>query len=302
MSENKVTLFLFRIIFFMIIILLELTMSILFLVLPYYPLEGAIITVGYQTIFGWLLTSSSILIIIGSALLFSSAFTYTKDRLDEFFTSEKNIRIIGFSTIFLVFIQIVLLSTSQLYYTLYSSTIGYVYLQIIILSILPPISLYFLANFSTDLDKKYSLSKDAPLRIKLATIWMIFLTMATQIFAASWEFVIIGLGLLVTSYLLFYLYRTGATLAPIMLIVHFGFSVLMTVLSFVFMEETIQNLIASGEEITVPQAIILTTFVFIIPGIISIVLAQSFFRKWVLAWIKEARPEPEMAIKLEMAD
>ncbi|HUT80163.1 MAG TPA: hypothetical protein VMZ29_03095 [Candidatus Bathyarchaeia archaeon] len=302
MSETKVPLFLFRVIFFPIIILLEIAMGILFLIVPYFPVEGAIVLSGYATIFGWFLTVSALFIIIGSTLLFSSAFNHKNNRLREFFESDRIMRIIGFLTILIIFVQIVLLSISQIFYTLYSTNIGFVYMQIIILSVVPPIFLYFLANFTENQETKYALSKEAPLRIKLTALWMIFLTMVTQIFATSWEFVIIGLALLVSSYFFFYLYRSAATLTPVILIIHFAFSVLMTVLSFVFMDETIQNLINSGEPITTTDAVLLTVFIFIIPGLISIGLAQSFFRKWVLAWIKEARPEPEMEIKLEMAD
>ncbi|MBN1329234.1 MAG: hypothetical protein JXA54_07150 [Candidatus Heimdallarchaeota archaeon] len=302
MSETRIPLFLFRVIFFPIIIFIELALSVLFLIMPYYPIEGAIVFIGYMTVLGWLLTSTALFIIVGSFLLFSSAFNYKNERLKEFFGSDKVMRIIGFLTIFLIFVQIVLLSISQIYYILYSTSVGFVYLQIIILSIIPPFFLYFLANFGKDENIKYALSRDAPLRIKLTALWMIFLTMTIQIFATNWEFIFIGLILLVTGYFFFYLYRSAATLTPITLIIHFSFSVLMTVLSFVFMDETIQDLMNSGEPVTIAQAALLTTFIFIIPGLISIVLAQSFFRKWVLAWIKEARPEPEMAIKLEMVD
>jgi hypothetical protein len=65
------------------------------------------------------------------------------------------------------------------------------------------------------------------------------------------------------------------------------------------MEDFIQDY--SGP-ITESQVYAFAFAVFLVPGIISLVLAQSFFRKWVLKWIREARPEPKMEIELEFAD
>jgi hypothetical protein len=43
----------------------------------------------------------------------------------------------------------------------------------------------------------------------------------------------------------------------------------------------------------------MSVVVLIIPGIISLILGQSFFRRWLLDWVRSLHPEPEMEIQLE---
>ena len=44
------------------------------------------------------------------------------------------------------------------------------------------------------------------------------------------------------------------------------------------------------------QQIIFTVIFLIIPGLISLLLGQSFFRKWLLAWVRSLYPESEMEL------
>jgi len=289
----------FRLAIFPLIMLLELALLVLFLVMPYYDTEFGLPSFGYSIFFGWLLAGSSLVVIVGLILLLLSAFKLTNSRAKEFFHSDKRMQMIGFSTIFVIFLQIVALAITQIYYSLFSPDFTSLYLLIIGLSLLLPVLLYYMANYEIEPEGIYALSHETPTRIQLTALWLLFLTGVMQIFATEWAFLVIGLIILVGTYFFFFLNRLAVSLMPIIMLVHFAFSVLMSILSFIDLDRLITTLQDIGYNFGLTQAIIMSVVVFIIPGLISLILGQSFFRKWLLAWVRSLHPEPEMEIQLE---
>ena len=208
-------------------------------------------------------------------------------------------QLVGFSTIFVIFLQIVSLAITQIYYALFYPDITSIYLLILALSLFLPVLLNFMANFEIKPEITYALSEETPTRIKLTAIWLIFLTGVMQIFATEWAFLVIGLIILVGTFFFFFLNRLAVSLMPIILLIHFAFSVLMAVLSFINLSNLIDTIKSLGYNFGTTQAIIMSVVVLIIPGIISLILGQSFFRRWLLDWVRSLHPEPEMEIQLE---
>ncbi len=299
MIRENIPLKKFRLSIFPLIITLELTLLVLFLVMPYYDTEFGMLSYGYSLFFGWLLAGLSLVTIIGLLLLFISTFNLTNSPAKEFFHSDKRIQMIGFSIIFIIFLQIVALAITQIYYALFYPDFTSLYLLIIALSLLLPVLLFFIANFEIEPVGIYALSKETPTRIQLTALWLLFLTGVMQIFATEWAFLIIGIIILIGTFFFFFLNRLAVTLIPIILLVHFAFSALMTVLSLIDLDALINTIKDLGYNFGITQAIIMTIVVFVIPGIISLVLGQSFFRKWLLSWVRSLHPEPEMEIQLQ---
>ncbi len=289
----------FRLTVFPLIIVIELALSILFLVMPYFDSEFGALSHGYSIFFGWLLAVTSLLVVVGALLLLLSTFDLTNSSAKEFFHSEKKMQLVGFSTIFVIFLQIVSLAITQIYYAVFYPDLTSIYLLILALSLFLPVLLYYIANLESDPQTTYALSKETPTRIKLTAIWLIFLTGVMQIFATEWAFLVIGLIILVGTYFFFFLNRPAVSLMPIILLIHFAFSVLMAVLSFVNLSDLIATIESLGYNFGTTQAIIMSVVVLIIPGIISLILGQSFFRRWLLEWVRSVHPEPEMEIQLE---
>jgi len=289
----------FRLSIFPLIIVIELTLSVLFLVMPYYDSKFGALYDGYSIFFGWLLAGISLFVIIGVILLFLSTFNLTNSPAKEFFHSDKKMQLVGFSTIFVIYLQIVSLAITQIYYTLFYPDLTSIYMLIIALSLILPVLLYFMANYEIEPKTTYALSNETPTRIKLTAIWVIFLSGVMQIFATEWAFLVIGLILLVSTYFFFFLNRLAVPLIPIILLVHFAFSTLMTVLSFINLSNLIDTIKSLGYNFETTQAIIMSVVVLIIPGLISLILGQSFFRRWLLDWVRSLYPEPEMEIQLE---
>jgi len=302
LGQTTISLNWFRKTFFGLMIVLELTLTVLFLVFPFYHLSPPGILPGYRTPFGWFLAIASFVVVLCSLYLFLTSFSYAHKSISSFFHSETIVRAFSFVAFFTLFIEIVLLGITQIYFTLFSANLTPMFMIIIALSLVLPIFLYFIANFSKERETVYALSSEAPLRLQLTALWLVFITAFLQIFATQWEFVVVGLLLLLSAYLFFFLYRSAVVITPSILLIHFVFSAVLGVLSLVKQEELIQELLTTGETITPLQATLMSVFLFLVPGVISLLLAQSFFRKWVLAWIRDARPEPELEIKLEMAD
>ncbi|MBK5113269.1 MAG: hypothetical protein KGD59_02215 [Candidatus Heimdallarchaeota archaeon] len=296
MIRENVPLKNFRLAIFPLIIVVELTLSVLFLVMPYFDVEFGALSRGYSIFFGWLLASISLLVVAGAILLLLSAFDLPNSPAREFFHSDKKMQAVGFSVIFIMYLQIVSLSITQLYYALFYPDLTSLYLLIIALSLILPVLLIYMANYEMKPENTYALSHETPTRIKLTAIWLIFITGVMQIFAAEWAFLVIGLIILVGTYFFFFLNRPAVTLMPIILLIHFAFSVLMVVLSFIDLQNLIDTIKDLGYNFGTTQAIIMSVVVLIIPGIISLVLGQSFFRKWLLAWVRSLHPEPEMEI------
>ncbi|MHA1531553.1 MAG: hypothetical protein ACTSR6_06100 [Candidatus Heimdallarchaeota archaeon] len=289
----------FRLSVFPLIIVIELAVSILFLVMPYFDSEFGALSYGYSIFFGWLLAGISLLVAVGALLLFLSTFNLTNSPAREFFHSETKIQLVGFSTIFVIFLQIVSLAITQIYYAIFYPDLTSIYLLILAFSLILPVLLYFTANFEIKPETTYALSKETPTRIKLTAIWLIFLTGVMQIFATEWAFLVIGLIILVGTYFFFFLNRLSVSLMPVILLIHFAFSVLMAVLSFINLNDLIETIESLGYNFGTTQAIIMSVVVLIIPGIISLILGQSFFRRWLLDWVRSVHPEPEMEIQLE---
>ncbi|MBD3192042.1 MAG: hypothetical protein GF308_15450 [Candidatus Heimdallarchaeota archaeon] len=283
----------FRLFFFPLLFLLELSLAVLFLILPFYEQSSGEAIRGYSLVFGWLLAIFALIIAFGTVLLFLSAFS---DQLSRFslLSNQKRLRLITFIIIFLVFVQIVLLAITQIYYTPFARETTSTSLLIIGLSLLLPVLLFFAANFAADSSEIFALSTEAPLRIKLTALWMIFLVGAMQIFATQWEIVIIGLILLGSTYYFFFLHNYSFILTPTVLIIHGAFSALVSIFYFVNLTQQVMNFQEMGfETFTATQAVIITTAFFVVPGLISLLLAQSLFRRWIINWIKETNLEIE---------
>lgn len=302
MINESIKLKFFRLTIFPLIMIIELVLSVLFLVMPYFDTNTYSRAMGYQLFFGWLLSVLSLFAFISILLLFLSSFNYKESRFSAFFTDERKVQIIGYATVFLLYLQIVSLGVTQIYQAPFMRDLTPLYSLILGISLLLSILLYFLANFESVPTRVYAFSEESLVRFKLTAFWLIFLTGAMQLFATEWSILVIGLLFLVTSFFFFFLYRYSVILTPIVLIVHFAFSSLMAGISLSDIITLLENLNTGGIEVSHPQAITLSVFFLIVPAIISIVLAQSFFRKWVLAWVKEINPEPEMEVQLEYAD
>ncbi|NHJ83890.1 MAG: hypothetical protein FK734_00425 [Asgard group archaeon] len=291
---------LFGKIYFSIISCIELTLAILFLVLPFYSVTTLDLFIGYTTFFGWLLAALSIFIAVTFLFLFLSTFAFHSERMASFFNSEWNVRIISFVGFFLIYLQIVGLAITQIYYAIFDIENPYYVLLIVILSVLLPAFLYFIANFEESPSRIYALSRDAPLRIKLLAIWLIFLTGTMQILSVQWEILIIGLLLLVAAYLFFFLNRSAIAVVPSILLIHVLFSIITSVISFLYIDEFLVILATNGLITTKPIAYLFSVMILIIPGLISLILGQSILRKWVFGWIKNVQPDIEMEIHLEL--
>ncbi|NHJ48397.1 MAG: hypothetical protein FK733_11490 [Asgard group archaeon] len=302
MIRSDITLKLFRLILFPVLMLIEGTLLVLFLTQSFYQVDSPDIVKGYSLVWGWVLAVIGFLLIIDFLLLFLTAFNYKNEKVMEFFSNNRAIRIITLATSGVLFAQIAILAVSQIFYTFLNRDYTSIYLIIIALSLILPVLLVFIGNLEPESEIPYSLSPETPMRLKLTTLWLAFLAGAMQIFAVEWSFVIIGTLVLAMTVYFFYLSRYAAVVIPSILLIHFVFSTVIAIVSLVNMENFIQELIAAGGSITDPQVYAIVFAVFITPGIISLVLAQSFFRKWVLKWIREVRPEPKMEIELEFAD
>ncbi|NHK31919.1 MAG: hypothetical protein FK730_11245 [Asgard group archaeon] len=301
MIRENLSLKLYRLILFPVLILVELALLVLLLVMPFYSTSTLLKSPGYATIFGWLLAALALLSIVGMLLLIITSFELKGSKATQFFHDMKKIRILTIVIISIIFIQIAVLAITQNYYTIFDRSSTSITLLILALSLILPVFFYFIANFEERIIP-YSLSTDVPLRLKLTTLWLVFLAGAMQILAIEWGFIIIGVFVLLTAIYFFLLNRYAAILTPSILLIHFTFSAAIGIVSLVNKEDFMQEIINTGGSITDFQVYAIVIFVFFIPGLISLILAQSFFRKWVLAWIRDVQPKPEMEIKLEMAD
>ena len=216
--------------------------------------------------------------------------------------NDRNVQTIAYASVLILYAQIISLGITQLYQALFIRDLTPLYSLILGFSLFVPIILYFIANIESEPERVYAFSEVSLTRFKLIAFWMFFLTGALQLFATEWSIIVISMMFLITSFLFFYLYRYSVVLTPIVLIVHFAFSSLMAGLSLRDIPTLLENLNSSGLEVSLAQAITLSVFFLIVPAIVSAVSAQSFFRKWVFAWVKEANPEPEMEVQLEFAD
>jgi hypothetical protein len=292
----------FRLILFPILALVELAILILALIGKFYSNDSPEIPIGYTTPFGWILAGLSILIIVGYILIFLTSFTFKKENLSDFFHDDRKTKILTFVVLGLIYGQIITLAITQLFYTFLYRGYASMYLVILGLSLILPILLSFIANSDKDSEIPYVLSPDTPMRLKITAVWLTFLSGAMLIFSVEWSFIVIGFLVLFVTIYFFFLSRHAVVVVPSILLIHTVFSAVIAIVSLINKEEFMQELISSGGSITDWQVYTMVIAIFIIPGVISLGLAQSFFRKWLLKWIREVRPEPKMEIELELAD
>ena len=289
MLREELTLKLFRFIYLPISFLVEITLTILFLVLKFYSNETADILPGYLVYWGWILASSCLLIAIGLVIIFLSSFKFKNEQ--SFLYKEKPIEFIIYLLVFLSLARIALIATSLLFYIPFSPEKTAAYLLILALSIFPPLLLYYQANHNKKSEKVYSLSKEAPISIKVSAFWFLFIAGAMQIFSTEPVILIMALVFLLTSYFFFNLYPLAVSVTPILLLVHSAASIFFSVI--IFTNLTNQDILAGYTPI---EAIIVTTFFFTIPAVISLALTITFFRKKITNWVKEIQPKEDLEL------
>ncbi|MHA1124565.1 MAG: hypothetical protein ACTSO7_08085 [Candidatus Heimdallarchaeota archaeon] len=295
MSAKEIFSQIVRYLLFFISIAGEFTLAVFFLVFKFYTYGSTVKAYyGYTLTFGWEIAIASLLIGIGLFVFLLYAYILPDDKKKGIFSETKNVRNLGLLTVFAVFVQIILVGVAILYYTPLALDVGYAYIIIILLSCVPPFVLYYAANFDPESEKLFSLSKATPLRIKLTTIWLLFLTGVMQILSIDWTFLVVSLFSLLAAYFLYFLTRYAIALTPIVLIIHTAFSILMAVVAYLDLNALITAIGLPNIEL---QAILFPIFILIIPAVISLLLAQSLFRKWLLEWAREIQPAEEMEIE-----
>ena len=289
MLREDIPIRIFRLIYFPIHFTVEIALVILFLISGFYNPITLKTTLGAVSMWGWILTLPSLFIICCIVLLFLSSFTMKK--ANNFFTNEKNLQVIAYVLSYLSLARIALIPLSLLYIIPFGPSMAYANLLIILLSLLPPFSFYFVANFSKNPEKIFALSKSAPVSIKLTSIWLVLLTGLMQIFATNITILLISLTFLVVSYFYFNLYPLSVSLTPILMIIHSAFSIFFSVTIFTHLND--QEILI---DYTPPQVITITTLFFVVPAIISLVLAITFFRKKTLQWVKDIQPTEDIEL------
>jgi hypothetical protein len=297
MFRKEYPLPIFRAVFFPLLIITELALSILFLLMDFYHLRTDSFLTGYRVPFAWLMASCGFLLVIGTIILVLTMFSFTKEKI-PFLTSGKQLRFFSFGLVFLIYLQIVFLAITKLLYSFIFNGGSLLDLLIIILSLYAALLFYFIANVDTTTTIPYALTKGVPLRIQFSSFWLLFLSGVVLIFSNLWEFFIVA-GLVLFSSLTFYLfYRFSVMIAPLLLIIHSAFSAIIAIVSLLNVNATVQNLQEMGLNFTRGQSIAISVAFFIIPGSISLLLGQSLFRKNIIQWIRDVRPKPELQISL----
>ena len=295
--KENLTLKYFRLIYFPFQILLEISLTVLFFILPFYNVHGGISIIGYASVFGIILACTSFILAAGISFLFCSSFHFNNKRV-QFLSNEKNLKILIIGTIFLLLVRIGILAISFLYQIPFSSDRTAVTLLIIGLSTLPPFLLYFLSNFEISPSRTFALSKEAPLTIKMAAIWLVFLASTMQIFSTEILILIISLIILITTYFFFNLHKLAVSLSAITLFIHAAFSFLLAGIVFANVAEQVTSFNELGFDYTQTDAILVNIFFFLIPGIISLIIAVNFYRKSVSGWVKSLYPSPDDELEI----
>ena len=282
----------FRLWYFPFHIIVEICMLVLFLALPIYS-ESVPLNFGVFTFWGWLLASSSFIIIIFLVVIFLSNFTFTKQSL-VFFQKEKLIQNLAYFLAYFCLLRIGLIAVSLIFITPFNPDRGIIYLVIFGLSLFPPLLLYFVANCRSLPEKIFAFSQDAPLSIKLTAFWILFLTGAMQILSDEYTILIISLILLFVSYFFFNLYTLAVIITPLLLLIHACYSIFLSVVVLIQIDnpEILANIYTKTELIFV---IILF---FLLPSIISLILTGTFFNKKIHQWIRNLSPSSEMELEL----
>lgn len=293
--RKNLTLKYFRLIYFPLHFIFEITLIVLFLVLPFYDVKKGIPVAGYASVFGIILASISFILAVGISYLFISSFHFKKERA-HFLSDEKSLKIVITGIIFLLLARIGILASSFSYQIPFSYDRTAATLLLIGTSTLAPFMLHYLSNFEVSPTRIFSLSKDAPLTIKIAMIWLIFLTGAMQIFSTQIAILVISLIILITSYFFFILNRLTVSLTAIILFIHSAFSFFFAGIVFANMNTQIAKFNEEGFDYSRTDVILVNVFFFLIPAIISLIIAGNFFRKSVTGWVRMLYPEDEMDI------
>ncbi len=289
----------FRLIYLPIHFLIEIALTVLFLVMPFFILAKSLPTAGYATAFGIILASVSIILAVGIFYLFICGFNFKKEQA-QFLYNEKSQRIIIIGIIFLLLARIGVLAISFLYQVPFASEHGdrtVATLVLIGVSTLAPFMLHFLSNFEVSPSKIFSLSKEAPPTIKIATIWLVFLIGTMQVFSEEIVILIISLIILITSYFFFILNRLAVSLTAISLFIHSAYSFLFTGIVFANLEQLRADFNSDGYDYSRLDVTLVNVFFFLLPGIISLIIAGNFYRKSVTGWVRSLYPDDEMEIE-----
>ena len=275
----------FRLIYFPLHFVIEITLLVLCLVLPFYDVKVGALKLGATSLFGIILASISFLIAGAMGYLFLTGINFKNEKAS--FLSNTNInQIISFSVVFLLLARIGVIALSFLYQIPFSADKTAAVLMLIFVSTLTPFMFYFISNFEDSPSRIYSLNKEAPTTLKLATIWMVFLVGAMQIFSTEIAILIVSLVLLFTSYFFFRLDRWAISLSAIILFIHAAFSFLFAGVVFANLNDQVTAFREQGFDFTQTDAILVNVFFFLIPGIISIIIGGNFYRKSVTGWVK----------------
>lgn len=295
--RENLTLKLFRLIYFPIHFLLEITLTVLFLVLPFYTVHGGISIDGYASVFGIILASTSFILAVGISFLFSSSFHFNNKRA-EFLSNEKNLKVIIISIIFLLLVRIGILAISFLYQIPFSFDRTAAILVLIGISTITPFLLHFLSNFEISPTRIFSLSKEAPLTIKIATIWLVFLIGAMQVFSTEIIVLFISLIILITCYFFFTLNKLAVSFSAIILFIHAAYSFFFAGIVFANSNQLITAFNLEGFDYNRIDVTIVNVFFFLIPGIISLIIAGNFYRKSVTGWVRSLYPSPDDELEI----
>ncbi len=298
--KENLTLKYFRLIYFPIHFLLEITLTVLFLIMPFSIQKGSFSTAGYTCVFGIILACTSFILAVGISYLFISVFQFRKEERAQFFNKEKNQKIFIISIVFLLLVRIGILACALVFQIPFTAEFDRTaaILVLIGISTIPPFLLHFLSNFEISPTRVFSLSKEAPLTIKIATIWLVFLTGAMQVFSTEPVILIISLIILICSYFFFILNRLAVSFSAIVLFIHAAYSFLVTGIIFANMEEQVAKFNEQGFDYTQTDALLVNIFFFLIPGVISLVLAVNFYRKSVTSWVRSLYPDSESEMEI----
>lgn len=295
MLRSEIPLKYFRLIFFPIHFLIEISLIILFLVGRYYNPITLETSIGITSMWGWFLVIPSLFISACIVILFISGLKLKKP--SRFLTNDFSLITITYILSYLSLARIALIPLSLLYVIPFGPSKTIANLIIITLSLIPPFPMYFLANFTNSPQKTYALTKDAPISIKISMIWILFLTGVMQIFSTNLTILLVSLTFLLVSYFFFNLNLLSVSLTPILMIIHSAFSIFFSITIFTHLQD--QEILL---DYTQPEVIVITTFFFVVPAVISLILAITFFQKKILAWVKGIQPQEDLSLYYEVEE
>ncbi|NHJ05261.1 MAG: hypothetical protein EAX90_10580 [Candidatus Heimdallarchaeota archaeon] len=81
------------------------------------------------------------------------------------------------------------------------------------------------------------------------------------------------------------------------MIIHSAFSIFFSITIFTHLQD--QEILL---DYTQPEVIVITTFFFVVPAVISLILAITFFQKKILAWVKGIQPQEDLSLYYEVEE